>query len=120
MMQRFWLMILFLINLLLLSACSSAIHLKEGIDNFRVQNYRAAFIYLKPEAEKGQPDAQYAIGYMYYYGQGVTEDRKKAWYWINRAAIAGQPQAIAAAKMIKQTMEIETTIPTNYFPDKST
>lgn len=76
-------------------------NLQEGITCFHVQNYRDAFIHLKPEADRGQPDAQYAVGYMYYYGQGVTENREQAWIWIKRAAAAGQPDAIEAIKILK-------------------
>lgn len=85
---------------LILSSCVSYNSFYEGIRCFRSQNYRAAFIKLKPEAYKGQPDAQYAIGYMYYYGQGIVEDRKKAWYWIHRAARAGQPDALQAEAIL--------------------
>lgn len=86
----------------LLSGCfSSQINLSAGIKSFQEQNYREAFIRLIPEAEKGNPEAQYAVGYMYYYGQGVVEDRKKAWYWMNAAAKAGHPEAITALKMVK-------------------
>lgn len=90
---------LFLIPFLF--ACSS-LNLKEGIESFRAQDYRRAFIRLKPEAEKGQPDAQYAVGYMYYYGQGVVESRKKAWFWINQAASLGQRDAVAAVQLLQQ------------------
>jgi len=84
-----------------LSGCAtSGLNLREGIRSFQVQDYRQAFIRLKPEAEKGQPDAEYAIGYMYYYGQGVVEDRKKAWYWITHAAKAGQTDAQQAVKIL--------------------
>ncbi|MDP1603292.1 MAG: tetratricopeptide repeat protein [Legionella sp.] len=83
------------------TACISPLNLAEGISSFQAQDYRRAFIRLKPEAEKGHPDAQYAIGYMYYYGQGVVEDKEQAWKWINRAAHKGQPQAIAALKIIR-------------------
>jgi len=76
-------------------------NLQDGIRSFRVQDYRHAFIRLKPEAEKGQRDAQYAVGYMYYYGQGVVENRKKACIWISRAAKAGQPEALIAIKKIR-------------------
>ena len=87
----------------LLSGCmTGAYNLREGIHSFQVQNYRQAFIRLKPEAEKGQPDAQYAVGYMYYYGQGVVEDRKQAWYWITCAAHSGQPDALAAIRIIQE------------------
>ncbi len=74
--------------------------MREGIDSFRVEEYRRAFIRLKPEAEKGQPDAQYAVGYMYYYGKGIVEDRKKAWFWINAAANLGQPDAKEAIRIL--------------------
>lgn len=83
-------------------ACVNSMNLTEGINSFRVQDYRQAFIRLVPEAKKGQPDAQYAVGYMYYYGQGVVEDRKKAWFWINQAAEAGQSEAIEAVKILGQ------------------
>jgi len=86
--------------LLLCTACANKVNLQEGITCFRAQQYRQAFIHLKPEAQKGQRDAQYAVGYMYYYGQGVVEDRKKACYWIRKAAVAGQPDAIIAAKIL--------------------
>lgn len=85
----------------LLFACSS-LNLREGIESFRAQDYRRAFIRLKPEAEKGQPDAQYAVGYMYYYGQGVVENRKKAWFWINKAASKGQADAVSAVHILQQ------------------
>jgi TPR repeat protein len=88
-----------------LNACFSHTgNLREGIHSFRVAEYRRAFIYLKPEAQRGQRDAQYAIGYMYYYGKGVVEDRKKAWFWINAAANAGQPDAKVAFKMLDGNM----------------
>lgn len=85
-----------------LSACVSYGSFYEGIKYFRQEKYREAFIRLKPEAEKGQPDAQYAVGYMYYYGQGVVEDRKKAWFWITKAAQAGQPDAVEAATILSK------------------
>ena len=87
---------------MLTSCAMNALNLHEGIHDFKVQNYRAAFIRLMPEAEKGNAEAQYAVGYMYYYGQGVVEDKKKAWKWINLAAKAGQTDAIAAAKLLKE------------------
>ncbi|STX28719.1 Sel-1 protein [Legionella beliardensis] len=94
----------------LLAACVtlSNYSFNEGISCFRAGNYRKAFIRLLPAAQKGQPDAQYAVGYMYYYGQGVVEDRAKAWYWIKSAASKGQPEAVAAAKILCTTNTIES------------
>ncbi len=101
--RRFFLIFrILLLTLLIMAtfACASRSNLVEGINSFKVQNYREAFIRLKPEAERGHPDAQYAIGYMYYYGQGVIENRKKALVWIKCAADAGQPQAREALKIL--------------------
>ncbi|KTD11260.1 tetratricopeptide repeat protein [Legionella jamestowniensis] len=101
--MRFSLRIALIIVLALAEfACVARSNLIEGIKSFRVQDYRQAFVRLKPEAKKGNRDAQYAVGYMYYYGQGVTENRKKAWYWINKAAQAGQPEAVAALTILQQ------------------
>lgn len=94
-------LLLVIILIPMVSACiTRSLNLREGIQSFRAQDYRRSFIRLVPEAEKGQPDAQYAVGYMYYYGQGVTENREKAWYWINRAAQAGQPDAMTAVQIL--------------------
>ena len=92
----------FMLLLVTLTSCINTVNLREGIISFKRQDYRQAFIRLMPEAEKGQADAQYAIGYMYYYGQGVLEDRKKAYLWICRAADAGQPDAIKALQLIRK------------------
>ena len=99
--------VLLVFLLLLQSACVSGYNLREGINNFRAQNYRDAFIRLMPEAVKGQPDAQYAIGYMYYYGQGVVEDHEKAWQWISSAAKVGQPDAVAAMEILAEKRPIK-------------
>lgn len=88
---------------LIFSLCGclvSQYNMQEGVANFKLQNYRHAFIRLLPEAERGNPDAQYAIGYMYYYGQGVIENRVKALYWIKCAADKGHKDAIAALKIL--------------------
>ena len=90
--------------IVILSACVSYHHndLQVGIDYFKAQDFRQAYLRLKPEAEHGQMDAQYAVGYMYYYGQGVVEDRHEACYWITNAAHAGQHEAMDALKILRQ------------------
>lgn len=103
-MLLFYVRVLVSLGLLCLLGSCSMMHynLQEGVRSFQVQDYRQAFIRLKPEAEKGNPDAQYAVGYMYYYGQGVVEDRKKAACWIRRAADSGQPDAVAALQLLRK------------------
>ncbi len=96
-MKQLYKLLLSLLFIPILAGCfAHTINLREGIINFRAEEYRKAFVRLKPEAERGNPDAQYAVGYMYYYGRGVIEDRKKAWFWIKAAANLGQPDAKAA------------------------
>lgn len=82
---------------LIFSICScSELELKEGQENFEKQDYRSAFIRLTPAARAGNPEAQYAVGYMYYTGQGTVQNRDKAKEWIKKAARQGNKNAIAA------------------------
>lgn len=100
-MRRLFKLLSVVIFIPTLAACVfGSISLREGINSFRVEDYRRAFVRLKPLAERGMPDAQYAVGYMYYYGRGVVEDRKKAWFWINAAANLGQPDAKVAIQIL--------------------
>lgn len=103
-MMRLLKLIVCILFIFTLSGCAvtKTKNLREGIDSFRLEEYRKAFIRLKPLADRGNPDAQYAVGYMYYYGKGVVEDRKKAWFWINAAANLGHPDAKVAFKILAQ------------------
>lgn len=109
--------LLTLIITLLLTACASTPTLNQGITNFQQQNYTDAFNQLTFYANKGDANAEYAVGYMYYYGKGVIEDRKLAIYWIRCAAKQGQPdsiqalQAIAAAGQLHTAPEDENDVP---------
>ena len=91
--------------LLNLAACINYTNFYEGIHDFRTEHYRDAFIRLKPEAAKGQPDAEYAIGYMYYYGQGVVQNKEQAAYWILKAKACGQPDASQAVRLLKLNVD---------------
>ena len=59
---------------------------ENGKINFQHQNYGVAFKQLLPAAYHGQAQAQYAIGYMYYYGLGTTKDKNAAIQWMRKAA----------------------------------
>ncbi len=74
-----------------LFACGRMYDLGEGgasVDPAR------ALIYYKEAAEKGQPDAEEAIGKSFYLGQGVDKHLPTARYWFDKAATAGQPDAM--------------------------
>lgn len=67
---------------------------------------------LQQAADAGDPDAQYAIGYMYYYGKNVAEDKQQAMNWIKRAAVQGQPQAVKALAILGQPVVVASPIVT--------
>ena len=68
----------------------------EGREAYQAGDYGEAFERLIVEAEAGNPDAQYTIGYMYFEGQGVSRDEERALRWIQRAAENGSRQAVTA------------------------
>lgn len=59
-------------------------------------DYPEALRILRPLADQGDAEAQYVLGYMYYYGQGVASDPKVAQDWIRRAADQGHEKAAIA------------------------
>ena len=100
---------------LLLSACASSTQqLEHAKDNFKHKNYTEAFKELKPAAARGNKDAQYAIGYMYFYGRGVTKNKELGKQWIGKAADQGQPQAIRALEQLNKP--VVKTIPLSEEP----
>ncbi len=74
--------------------------LQEAKQNYASQNYNKAFGSLATPAKRGDAKAQYALGYMYFYGKGVMENRQKALYWFKLAAAQGHQQAQQALAMI--------------------
>ena len=71
-------------------------------DNPFLQKYNCSIDQVEQAAERGEPDAEYALGYMYYYGIDTAQDTQTAAIWIKRAAAQGQPLAIKAAKLISK------------------
>ncbi len=45
------------------------------------------------KAKKGNADAQFELGNMYYFGEGVKVDYKKAFYWTKKSAENGKKLA---------------------------
>lgn len=69
------------------------IHFSDG-------NYKRAFRELLPVAVYGRPEAQYAVGYMYYYGYGAARDSESGIFWMTKAAEKRYVPAIRALEMI--------------------
>jgi DamX protein len=68
-----------------------------------LQKYGCALDRVEAAAEQNEPDAEYALGYMYYYGIGTVRDEQTAILWIQRAAGQGQSLAMSAMKVIRTT-----------------
>lgn len=88
---------------LLLAACASTSsqpgspeRFQEGREAYLAGDYSRAFELLIREAEDGNPDAQYTVGYMYYNGEGVQQDEAAALRWIRTAANNGSRRAVEA------------------------
>lgn len=62
--------------------------------------YDCSITKIQAAAENGDADAQYALGYMYYYGIDTVKDQQTAALWIKRAADQGQPLAKKAWSLI--------------------
>ncbi len=96
---------LMLAGLLFLSlvACMQSGQPLEGAKSlFQKGDFKAAFRDMLPLAVKGDPDAQYAVGYMYYYGIGAPQDSVSGLFWINKAALAHNGSAATALALIQK------------------
>jgi hypothetical protein len=69
-------------------------------DNPFLQKYQCSFARIEQAARSGDPDAQYALGYLYYYGIGTTQDRQAGLVWIRKAAAQGQSVAQEALRTL--------------------
>jgi hypothetical protein len=96
----------------LCSCASDQTLLAQGKQSFIVGDYHQAFKTLQPLAVKGNADAQYAVGYMYFYGYGTPKNNQLALKWMQSAAAQGQPSAQQALKMIQDEM-VNDSAPTN-------
>lgn len=69
---------------------------------YLTSNYRASFYTTYNAAQLGNRDAEYALGYFYYYGIGVPRDVVKGRIWISKAANHGLPAAIEAMQLMNR------------------
>lgn len=84
-------------------------YLNQGKRFFEEGFYKKAMRELLPLACDGNPDAQYAVGYMYYYGYGVAQDTDVGYFWIARSASQGYIPAINAERLMAKP---ENALPT--------
>jgi TPR repeat protein len=74
--------------------------LRQGKRDFDDGFYQRSLHRLLPLACDGNPEAQYAVGYMYYYGFGVAQDPEVGSFWIRRSSAQHYQPAIDALELI--------------------
>jgi TPR repeat protein len=94
--------------ILILSACATTknkvtdpFHLAQGKRDMETGYYKRAMQQLLGPACDGNAQAQYAVGYMYYYGYGVAQDTEVGYFWIKRSANQGNRAAIEALRLME-------------------
>jgi TPR repeat protein len=85
-------------------------YLEQGRRYLQQGYYKKAMHILLPLACDGIPEAQYAVGYMYYYGYGVAQDTDVGYFWIKRAADCGYLPAIKAIAIIERDQAEEARV----------
>jgi TPR repeat protein len=76
-----------------LASAAYAGPLEDGVKAYTKADYSTAVRLLKPLAESGNTDAQYLMAGMYAKGQGVPEDKVRAYVMYDKAAQGGDPDA---------------------------
>jgi len=71
------------------------------------QDYAEAMRWYRKSADKGDPEAQYALGLMYYYGYGVQRDRSQAYDFFQQAAARGNENAKRALECSRKGISID-------------
>lgn len=106
--MKFYVKLFLVLSTLALASCASNTQKQQAQQNYAQgksaylsENYDASFQEIQKAAYAGDPDAEYALGYLYYYGKGVNQDSKVANYWIRKAAGQGQTQAISALALLR-------------------
>ena len=63
-----------------------------------LKKYTKAFQWYQKSAQRGLADAEYALGVLYYKGQGTTQNKVLARQWLKKAAKNGNEQALQKLK----------------------
>lgn len=69
------------------------IWLKMGDEQYEKGYFDVAFEYYQKAAELNVTEAQFKLGYAYYYGEGIKKDYPSAAKWFKRAANSHYPKA---------------------------
>ena len=77
----------------LLIASSTFADYNTGVNAFNSGDYRTAYKEVLPEANKGNAEAQWAIGMMNYHGNPMQSDISEAAAWFKKAGNQGHSES---------------------------
>ena len=100
-MKKYYVITALLLSFFLTACASSqADHIIDQSAVAATSAVSSHFAVVLKEAESGDKNSQYAVGYMYYYGKSVGQNIDLGKAWIKKAALNGQVQALEAAKLL--------------------
>ena len=97
---------LILIIALIMAVPAIAEPLKDAKKAYDRGDYQTAVRLYKPLANEGDPEAQYALGYMYRTGKGVRKDHVKAHMWFNIAISQLSPLEYDRRKLVESNRDL--------------
>jgi TPR repeat protein len=71
-------------------------------EQFHKKQYESSAITLLPLARAGNAEAQYSLGYLYYYGLGIPRNEDYGWQLIQASAEQGNDRAVAALTLLSR------------------
>ena len=73
---------------------SPAADYEAGLQAYKEGRFQAAYENWQPLAEAGDPEAEFALGQLFYWGRGVEQDKEAAASWFRRAGAQGHGRAL--------------------------
>jgi len=81
--------------LLIVAAGSASAGFSDAFEKYIARDYTAARAAAEPDAQRGNPAAQWLLGTMYLLGEGVDEDPELARDWFEKSASSNYPPSQA-------------------------
>jgi len=91
--MKIYLLLAALIGGMFLNTHSHAADFKKGLNAKKTGNIEAALREFKPLAESGHKNAQFQLGLLYAFGEGVQKDLSLASEWFHRSAEQGHARS---------------------------
>ena len=86
------------ISLALLATLGFGASFEDGLNAYGNKDYQTAFKIFQNLGNKGDASAQFALGHMYEFGEGVRQDYQKAKEWYGKACDNGSRSGCGAYK----------------------